>query len=365
MGDFNATLQASYSEGGDRSWNGHRLSFAQCLQQAELIPVPYRGLKYSWHNGQGEDRVIMKKLDWVIGNITLLKKWPGAITHFLTRNVSDHSSMVLQLSRDHYKPQPRFLFLNFWTEREDFVPHIAQIWQKHAHGSPIFKLSTKLQWVKNSLMNWHRHNRSHISSRVNKARQHWGEAQERLDANPSSEMARTNERHAAKTYQKLCQDEESFYRQKSRIQWLTLGDKNTSFFHKSLLHRRSRNKITSLQDGVGNVLHDKQELGRHAADYYKKLISSRDSNDRNHVGGSFNNQISDSRKQDISRPISREEIKSALFSISDNKAPGLDGFTAIFFKKCWSIVGNDFVAAIQYFLKLASCQSGSMQRPYP
>ncbi|KAB5556190.1 hypothetical protein DKX38_007099 [Salix brachista] len=44
MGDFNATLRASDSEGGDRSWNGHKLSFGECLQQAELIPVPYRGL---------------------------------------------------------------------------------------------------------------------------------------------------------------------------------------------------------------------------------------------------------------------------------------------------------------------------------
>ncbi|KAJ6392528.1 hypothetical protein OIU84_027830 [Salix udensis] len=155
MGDFNATLRASDSEGGGQILNGHKLSFGECLQQTELIPVPYRGLKYSWHNGQGEDRMIMKKLDWVIGNTTLLKIWPDAITHFLTRSASDHSSMVLQLSRDHCKPQPRFLFLNFWTEREDFVPHIAQIWQKHAHGSPIFKLSTKLQWVKSSLMNWH------------------------------------------------------------------------------------------------------------------------------------------------------------------------------------------------------------------
>ena len=87
MGDFNATLRASDSEGGDRSWNGHRLSFGQCLQQAELIPVPYRGLKYSWHNSQGEDRMIIKKLDWVIGNITLINKWSGVITHFLTRSV--------------------------------------------------------------------------------------------------------------------------------------------------------------------------------------------------------------------------------------------------------------------------------------
>ncbi|GJR36051.1 hypothetical protein Tco_1211735 [Tanacetum coccineum] len=36
---------------------------------------------------------------------------------------------------------------------------------------------------------------------------------------------------------------------------------------------------------------------------------------------------------DMIREVTREDIKDAMFSIDDNKAPGLDGYTAKFFKK--------------------------------
>ncbi|GJX74220.1 hypothetical protein Tco_0312815 [Tanacetum coccineum] len=49
------------------------------------------------------------------------------------------------------------------------------------------------------------------------------------------------------------------------------------------------------------------------------------------------------------RNVSDAEIKSALFSMSDDKAPGPDGFTAAFFKKAWDIVGDNFSCAIRDF----------------
>ncbi|GKD96732.1 hypothetical protein Tco_1380629, partial [Tanacetum coccineum] len=49
------------------------------------------------------------------------------------------------------------------------------------------------------------------------------------------------------------------------------------------------------------------------------------------------------------RNVSDAEIKSALFSMSDDKAPGPDGFTAVFFKKAWDIVGDNFSCAIRDF----------------
>ncbi|KAJ6360261.1 hypothetical protein OIU77_004295 [Salix suchowensis] len=63
MGDFNATLKAFDSSGGDPYWAGHKLDFGRCLEQAELTSLPYRGLRYTWHNGQGSTNMIIKKLD--------------------------------------------------------------------------------------------------------------------------------------------------------------------------------------------------------------------------------------------------------------------------------------------------------------
>lgn len=49
------------------------------------------------------------------------------------------------------------------------------------------------------------------------------------------------------------------------------------------------------------------------------------------------------------KEVSAAEIKSAMFSIGGDKAPGPDGFNASFFHKNWSIVGPDVVNVVKYF----------------
>ncbi|KAF9660989.1 hypothetical protein SADUNF_Sadunf19G0021100 [Salix dunnii] len=170
MGDFNATMNPTDSKGGDPNWSRHKQAFGDCMHQAELHTVPYRGIKYTWHNRQQGEDTILKKLDWVIGNTAMANVWPNATAHFFPRSVSDHSSMMLQLRQDQFKPKPSFKFLNFWVEREDFIPQIARVWQVHIHGSPMFRFTSKLQLIKAHLRNWHKVNRSNISIRVAKAK---------------------------------------------------------------------------------------------------------------------------------------------------------------------------------------------------
>nr|GEW83494.1 hypothetical protein [Tanacetum cinerariifolium] len=47
--------------------------------------------------------------------------------------------------------------------------------------------------------------------------------------------------------------------------------------------------------------------------------------------------------------VTSKEIKEALFGIRDNKALGPNGYSALFFKKAWSVVGGDFYKAIKEF----------------
>lgn len=45
------------------------------------------------------------------------------------------------------------------------------------------------------------------------------------------------------------------------------------------------------------------------------------------------------------------EIKQAVFSLNPNSAPGPDGYSGLFYQKCWDIVGRDVVLCIQAFFK--------------
>ena len=41
---------------------------------------------------------------------------------------------------------------------------------------------------------------------------------------------------------------------KAQVNWLVLGERNTSFYHASVINRRRMNRITSLKDSVGNCI---------------------------------------------------------------------------------------------------------------
>lgn len=45
-------------------------------------------------------------------------------------------------------------------------------------------------------------------------------------------------------------------------------------------------------------------------------------------------------------PFSSEDVKKAVFSIGDLKAPGPDGLHALFYKKFWHLVGDDITAEV-------------------
>jgi len=63
-------------------------------------------------------------------------------------------------------------------------------------------------------------------------------------------------------WENRCLQEEIFWRQKSRIQWIREGERNTKFFHKTTIAHRAHNKITKIKDsqGIELVSHSDMEL---------------------------------------------------------------------------------------------------------
>ena len=47
---------------------------------------------------------------------------------------------------------------------------------------------------------------------------------------------------------------------KAQVNWLVLGERNTSFYHASVINRRRMNRITSLKDSVGNCITEENEV---------------------------------------------------------------------------------------------------------
>jgi len=349
LGDFNAIMQSGDRSGGVTNWPSYQNDFNTCIHQSALLQVPYTRLKYTWHNGQHGSNTIQKKLDWIFGNPCLFSTWPDTHATFQPRSISDHSVMILNLQRLNNHQQSPFKFLNIWAERSDFLPTVASSWHAPITGNPMFQFTSKLRRLKTDLRQLHRQHTNNLIDRVRQAKASWDEAQFYLDQHPTLETAQITERTLATQYMQLCRDEESYFKQKSRIQWLQLGDRNTAFFHKSLLHRQVRNRIHSLQDTEGNVVHDQQEIRKMESTYFEDLLTASHPTMNAEVHSLYPNTITEESKAAALIPITDDDIKAALFSISDSKAPGPDRYNALFYKKSWDIIKVDFIAAIRYF----------------
>ena len=191
------------------------------------------------------------------------------------------------------------------------------------------------------------------------ARQALCQAQSAVLNSPSNPMLRENEKSCLKNYHDLAVAEEGFLKQKSRVQWLKLGDQNTSFFHKAVKAHNARSALKVITMANGSRTEDpvaiKQEAVRH---FQGILCSDEPSASRSEYLNSLDGfRWSPQHIDTLNKAISNEEIKAAIFSIDDSKAPGPDGFSSRFFKAAWGIIGNVVCSAVSSFF-----ESGSMLR---
>ena len=157
---------------------------------------------------------------------------------------------------------------------------------------------------------------------------------EDLDKASESQELRPDEitvrQDAQQSIQEFNQLEEISWRQKSRVNWLKEGDKNTKFFHQVSGMGRRVNYIGKIRRSgrAFESLHKiKEEVTQFYEDLYKSYASVRPKLD----GLSFPSISSDTRSW-WERKFEEDEVRRALEECDGDKAPGPDGFNFSFIK---------------------------------
>ncbi|CAN0919302.1 LINE-1 reverse transcriptase homolog [Linum grandiflorum] len=143
--------------------------------------------------------------------------------------------------------------------------------------------------------------------------------------------------------------QEAYWSQRSCLDWLSLGDQNTKFFHASTIQRRQRNMISSLNDGSGRWIDELNELTAHVTDFYRTLFSGQREVTDFSVLHDFPPVVSPAMNHNLTKPITAHEIKRDVFQLGATKAPGPDGFPGQFFQQHWDTVGSDLCCEVQSF----------------
>jgi len=131
--------------------------------------------------------------------------------------------------------------------------------------------------------------------------------------------------------------EEILWRQKSRVQWLKEGERNTKFFHRSVMQRRHSNRITHLTSDTGEHLYAHEDIATTLTDYYRNLLTEPSPNRSEAIAKITQHVpflVTQEQNAALLRPITIEEVDQALRDTPKSKAPGPDGFTSDFFHHC-------------------------------
>ncbi|KAG7529879.1 Reverse transcriptase domain [Arabidopsis suecica] len=354
LGDFNQVLSPSDNSS---SLNPNvdlpiRL-FRDCLLEADLSDLNFRGCSFTWWNKRSANP-LAKKLDRILVNENWLQLFPASLGFFGEPDFSDHSSCSITLNPFVQRQRKAFRFQNFLLQNPNFVPLVAYHWFSfNLVGSAMLRFSKKLKILKRYIREFSKDNYSNLEKRVKEAHLVVLRLQQQLLSNPTPALALL-EMKANEKWQVLLQAEESFLCQRSRITWLREGDLNTAYFHRITSARLAMNHIHFLVDNSGGRIESQQLIQEHCVSYYKSLLGGPEESpqfDPADLSSLLEFRCSPAHQAALDSVFSPEEIRQAVFSLPRNKTSGPDGYSAEFFKSCWHIVGPELVEAVSEFFR--------------
>ncbi|MFS7905001.1 putative RNA-directed DNA polymerase [Helianthus anomalus] len=348
MGDFNCTLFLDDTLSGSSTSNLGMVEFKDCVTATEVSDVNSSGLHYTWTNKQQKPRAVFKKIDRVLGNTKFIDLFQAAAACFHPYRLSDHTPCTLVLPsivRD--KPRP-FKFVNLLADKQGFMEEVQRIWGMDIQGVCMFQVVKKLKLLKTPLRKL-MHHQGNLHENVKHARKELDECQCAADRDPSNSDL-MNKLSRLQVYKCAVRDEALFLQQKSKVDWLELGVSNTKYFHNVVKAKNHRSRISSIKDANGNMVEEGM-VAQVMVDHYSKFFGSTTNVNVQPTPDLFQTKLTEGKAAFMVREVTDDEIRKAIFSIAGNKAPGPDGYTSVFFKRAWNVVGNDVCKVVKAFFQ--------------
>ncbi|XP_021995747.1 uncharacterized protein LOC110892919 [Helianthus annuus] len=322
MGDFNSALNLEDKSMGSSGISTSMQEFQECVNHLQVADIKSIGFHFTWTQKPKKGVGLLKKIDRAMSNIQFVSDYPEAVAMFQPYRVSDHCPCILRINK-------------------------TNNWDLTISGVHQFRLVKKLRALKSPLRSL-LFKQGNLHKKVEELRGKLDAIQRDVERDPFNENARREEVTATRAFQEACLDEERFLKQKSKVAWLRAGDANSKFFHLSLKSRNHRTRIEGITD-INGIFCDGQAVPEAFVNYYETFLGSEGDISSVLSPEMFQNRLSQNVADNMIRSITVDEIKSAIFAIGNDKAPGPDGYTAAFFKRSWDIVGTDVTNAVMDF----------------
>ncbi|KAA3477308.1 reverse transcriptase [Gossypium australe] len=346
-GDFNEILYFFEKIGGIPRDQKRMEAFRDTLEDCQLTDIGYSGVRYIWERGNLPETNIRERLDRGVANEEWLLLFPRGNIQHLTFSSSDHCPILLNTDIPTFLTGHRsFRFEAWWTIEDSFEGMIRKFWD--SSSVPLMEKLTMLQIHFKKCAGSIKSKKNGLKRRLTK------ELESLLGKDRDDDtMAKIID---TKIHLNMEIDkDEAYWEQRARANWLKLGDKNTAFFHKYASTRRRINSITKLVSEDGREITDGSEILHVATGYFKDLFEYKGFGDPRKVLEGIESIVSHEVNEKLLSPFREDEIQTTLKDMGPTKAPGTNGFPALFFQQYWHIVGKDIV---EFFLNILNGNTG-------
>ncbi|CAN1334813.1 Transposon TX1 uncharacterized 149 kDa protein [Linum perenne] len=354
-GDFNAIRSSAEASNGSVGGSSSR-EFNDWINSNNFVDHRVCGEWFTWMNNQ-DGKPISRRLDRVLVNQEWMLKFGKSRVTTTLPHLSDHCGIMTETDTSIGRVPSAFKFFNYWTKHPDYEKLIKDNWRDGRKDHYMEDLYSNLKRVKEALKRLNKDSFSDISKRVQVAEQSMVDAQkEALKMNDSKSFK--DLKVATANWDKIKSMEEMFYKQKSRSISITEGDSNTKYFYNKVKYQNARKQIALLVSEEGESFREIDDISKEAVNFYQKLLGKEDNAVRDLPQEYFDsliiNKLTEEDKEVLSKEVTYEEVRNALFGMQGDRSPGPDGFNAYFFQKGWHIVGTLLAQAVQEFF--TSCR---------
>lgn len=136
---------------------------------------------------------------------------------------------------------------------------------------------------------------------------------------------------------------------RSRFQNVIKMDAPSHFFFGLERKNGQKRLIHSLRSSNGQLLKESEEIRKCAVTFYEKLFKKEYQENPEVAQCFYENlpKVTEEANAELRARISAEELHTALQSLENGKAPGLDGLPVDFYKVFWPIIGKDLLVVLR------------------
>ena len=195
-----------------------------------------------------------------------------------------------------------------WLTEQGCSDTVQAVWQRDNGENEILKVIRKVDECGKELTKWSKNCLKNVRKELEKTRKLLAKA-ELVAMNGGSNKRM---KYLEKQILTLLDREAKMWAQRSKVQWLRDGDKNTRFFHSKATQRRRRNYIKGLYDENGQWCTHPSRVTDTVVQFYQKLFTSCELVDFEEISEQIPTKVTEDMNVELLKEFTADEVENAL-----------------------------------------------------